>query len=170
MVINLFNPTPVFSCNDQVNTTSINSVFFGERRTSSVFFNVSRLYVSDFFFSKNMVRMGFSVKFRWCAARVVSAFRYAIDFVVAVCTDKQMFRPNTRWVVAFMANQKSGGDFPIGELPGCSVGIQRKSSCIKVAVTEFILKRCPYPAIPAFINLTPESIHARLVAQNGGTY
>jgi hypothetical protein len=91
-------------------------------------------------------------------------FSSSVSGVVRMCSKKQMRWPNANRVVAPVANEKSGTDRPIGELPGEPVS--RESSAIdNESTVPFTLLPNPLPTqpkwtanrAPSLIDLGPEA-------------
>lgn len=102
-------------------------------------------------------------------------FSSLLDFILLVVfmrPNKQMLRPDTRWIVAFMKHTQAGGNFPKMNLPRGAVasviGFVVPDLTVRPDTAPFLAVCGPHPAISKvgdvlrnwsiFINLLPKTL------------
>lgn len=158
------NMLPVFSINYKINSRSVDFVFFSQLGKLAIFSIVIFSYIKNLLFFQNMISRFFSRDMRRNTSPVVSIFGNAINFIVLISSQKQMFRVNARRIIAGMTNQHPLRDVAVSQFKGHSMGLNTFIFKTKMAITFFVFKGHPNPTIFASVNFAPESFHAKAIA------
>ena len=134
-----------------------NIIFFSKPSLDGPFFFITISNLINLFLSQFMPAM----KFAWLFSR--SIFFSLIFIVFSDSSKKQMVRPYTRWIVAFMTNTKRFIEWAIVKQIRIAMNSINAFFRINAPISEGIAITGPFPTTFSFYYFRPESFFSRVV-------
>lgn len=154
------NMLPSFSNQNMSYCSQINAIFFSEEGLLSMSSAKFSSYFKNIRFIKNAI--GIFLSWFWLgrlSSHVASFFRGTIQRIIFICTNKKMIGVYARWIVTFMTNNKTIGNFAKCEHIRNSMCFGCFSVKLKMPVSFSIFCSSPKPTIFSLFNFIPKSIH-----------